>query len=218
MKNNFICFLVFAILVSLFANLSVSADSPLSGQVFVLDAGHGGVDPGTVVGEIYEKDINLKITFTLKNELEQLGANVILTRSGDYDLGTPNALYRKKSDFDHRIKMINHSNATYYLSIHLNYLSSSNYSGPQVFYSSVLDENQKIALHLQEYLNSKLNGTREVKKISNTIYMYSKLNVPGVLVECGFLSNANERSKLLDDNYLKEFAKYVAESFESLKI
>ena len=87
-----------------------------------------------------------------------------------------------------------------------------------MFYSSVVDENQKIALHLQEYLNSKLNGTREVKKISNTIYMYSKLNVPGVLVECGFLSNANERSKLLDDNYLKEFAKYVAESFESLKI
>ena len=43
--------------------------------------------------------------------------------------------------------------------------------------------------------------------------MYSKLKVPGVLIECGFLSNANERSKLLDDNYLKEFAKYVAESF-----
>lgn len=150
----------------------------------------------------------------LKSELETLGAKVILTRSGDYDLGTPNATYRKKSDFDHRIKIINHSNATYYLSLHLNYLSSSSYSGPQVFYSSVLDENQELALHLQEYLNSKLNGTREVKKISNTIYMYSKLKVPGVLIECGFLSNANERSKLLDDNYLKEFAKYVAESFK----
>lgn len=207
MKKNFIYFFVFAILVSLFTNISVSADSPLSGQVFVLDAGHGGVDPGTVVGEIYEKDINLKIAMYLKSELETLGAKVILTRSGDYDLGTPNATYRKKSDFDHRIKIINHSNATYYL-------SSSSYSGPQVFYSSVLDENQELALHLQEYLNSKLNGTREVKKISNTIYMYSKLKVPGVLIECGFLSNANERSKLLDDNYLKEFAKYVAESFK----
>ena len=180
----------------------------------MLDAGHGGVDPGTVVGEIYEKDINLKIAMYLKSELETLGAKVILTRSGDYDLGTPNATYRKKSDFDHRIKIINHSNATYYLSLHLNYLSSSSYSGPQVFYSSVLDENQELALHLQEYLNSKLNGTREVKKISNTIYMYSKLKVPGVLIECGFLSNANERSKLLDDNYLKEFAKHVAESFK----
>lgn len=205
---------MFVLFVSFFTNISVSADSPLLGKVFVLDAGHGGVDPGTVVGEIYEKDINLKITLALKSELELLGAKVILTRSGDYDLGTPNALYRKKSDFDHRIKIINHSNATYYLSIHLNYLSLSSYSGPQVFYSSVNDENKELAVHLQNYLNAKLNGIREVKKISNTIYMYSKLNVPGVLIECGFLSNVNERSKLLDDNYIQEFAKYVAESFK----
>ena len=81
MKKNFICFFVFAILISLFTNISVSADSPLSGQVFVLDAGHGGVDPGTVVGEIYEKDINLKIAMYLKSELETLGAKVILTPS-----------------------------------------------------------------------------------------------------------------------------------------
>ena len=215
MKKNFICFFVFAILVSMFTNLSVSAISPLSGKVVVLDAGHGGVDPGTVVGDIYEKDINLKIAMYLKSEFEQSGAQVIMTRSGDYDLGTPNATYRKKSDFDHRIKIINHSQATYYLSVHLNYLSLSSYSGPQVFYSSVKEENETIAVHLQEYLNFKLNGTREVKKISNTIYMYSKLNVPGVLIECGFLSNANERHKLLDDNYLKEFAKYVVESFQN---
>lgn len=216
MKKNFICFFVFAILVSLFTNISVSADSPLSGQVFVLDAGHGGVDPGTVVGEIYEKDINLKIAMYLKSELETLGAKVILTRSGDYDLGTPNATYRKKSDFDHRISYINKSKADYYLSIHLNYLSDASYSGVQVFYSTVQEQNKDLALSIQNYMNEKLGTDREIKKISNSIYMYSKLTVPGVLIECGFLSNSSERQLLQDENYIREFATYLAESFVSI--
>jgi len=191
----------------------VKANLPLSGKVFVVDAGHGGVDPGTVVGSVYEKDINLKLSIALRNELSRLGASVMLTREGDYDLGTPRATYRKKSDFDHRISYINHSNANYFISIHLNYLSDSSYFGPQVFYNNRNEENKTLALQVQGYLNSKLNTNREIKKLSNSIYMYSKLNKPGVLVECGFLSNANERKKLLDESYINLFAKYLAESF-----
>ncbi len=216
MKKNFICLFIFFILVSFVSFLPVGANEPLSGKIFVVDAGHGGVDPGTVVGNIYEKDINLKISLALKHELSNLGAQVFLTRESDYDLGTPKATYRKKSDFDHRISYINHSNANYFISIHLNYLEDGSYFGPQVFYNIRKEENQNIAEQVQNFLNSKLGTHREIKKLSNTIYMYSRLDVPGVLVECGFLSNSHDREQLLDDSYIQKFARYLAESFVNI--
>ncbi len=214
--KNYICLFLFCILACFFVLEPVGANFPLSGRVFVIDPGHGGVDPGTVVGSIYEKDINLDISLALRDELTKLGAIVYMTREGDYDLGTPKATYRKKSDFDHRISYINKSKADYYLSIHLNYLSDASYSGVQVFYSTVQEQNKDLALSIQNYMNEKLGTDREIKKISNSIYMYSKLTVPGVLIECGFLSNSSERQLLQDENYIREFATYLAESFVSI--
>ena len=216
MKNKCICLFLFLLLALLFTFPFASANAPLNGKTILIDIGHGGVDPGTVVGTTYEKDINLKIGLALREELKRLGANVLMTREGDYDLSTPKSSSRKRSDFDHRITYMNHSKANYYVSIHLNYLSDNSYYGPQVFYSNVLKENKDIAFKVQEFLNSKLSSHREIKKISNSIYMYSKLDIPGVLVECGFLSNANERKKLLSDDYVKLFAKYLAEAFQLL--
>ena len=135
MKKYLISFICFCILTTILYINPSFASGPLSNITYVIDIGHGGVDPGTVVGNIYEKDLNLKIGLKLRDKLNANGASVILTRDGDYDLGTPNANRRKKSDFDHRIKIINNSNANYYLSIHLNYLNDSNYYGPQVFYN-----------------------------------------------------------------------------------
>ena len=211
-KILFILFIIMLI-ITILLNFKIKATTYMGTYLFVLDAGHGGKDPGTISGSIYEKDINLQIVLYLKEELERLGARVILTRDGDYDLATPNAFRRKKSDFDHRISLINNSKADYYLSIHLNYLDDSSYYGPQVFYSTVNDKNKDIALKLQKELNSYLGTNREIKKISNTIYMYQRLTVPGVLIECGFLSNKNEREKLTNDKYLREYAKVVAKTF-----
>lgn len=179
---------------------------PLTGKVFVLDAGHGKEDSGTSYGNIYEKDINLKIVLELEKELGSLGAEIILTREGDYDLSRPNATYRKKSDFDNRIKIINESNADMYLSIHLNYLSDSKYFGPQVFY----EENDKIlAETIQKNMNIELKGEREIKKIPSHTYMYNKLTISGVLIECGFLSNPNERELLQTEEYQRMVAKSI---------
>ncbi len=158
----------------------------------------------------------MKISKYLKEALSDKGALVIMTRDGDYDLGTPKATYRKKSDFDHRIKVINQSHADYYVSIHLNYLEDFSYYGAQVFYNDKLKENKDIAESVQKYLNEKLATNRSEKKLSNSIYMYSKLDIKGVLVECGFLSNKKEREKLLDDNYLKNLAMYLTEAFEKI--
>ncbi len=203
--------------IMILANQIVLASLPLSGHLVVVDVGHGGADPGTIYQNIYEKDINLAISLKLEQELSRLGASVLLIRKGDYDLSKPNASWRKKSDFDNRIKLINESKADYYLSIHLNYLEDTSYYGPQVFYNEKKEKNQQIAMQIQSSLNQELNTNREIKKIPNLTYMYKELNVPGVLIECGFLSNAHERELLLQELYQQRLAKTIAEALGNLK-
>ena len=179
-------------------------DSRLVGKVIILDAGHGGKDRGTSVNGVYESDINLSLVFRLKKELSKHGVDVILTRDGDYDLSEPDATRRKKSDFDNRIKLINDSGADLYLSIHMNYLDDSRYYGAQVFYT---DGNEVLASNIQSNLDSPLKE----KKLISSIYMYKKLKVPGVLIECGFLSNDRERSLLQDSDYQDKLVDAIIE-------
>lgn len=207
MKKYFYVLFTFFLSTLILYALKVEAIMPLTGKTIVIDPGHGFKDPGTSYGKIYEKDINLNIALFLEKELGALGATVILTRDGDYDLSIPNASGRKRSDFNNRIKLINESNANMYLSIHLNYLSDASYYGPQVFYNK---DNKELAEVMQKVMNTELKGTREIKKIPSDTYMYSKLNVPGILIECGFLSNGVERNKLITDNYQKKIAKVIA--------
>lgn len=203
---------VFILLLVFFLEIvSVSAKNklPLKNVSIVIDPGHGGIDPGTIYNDIYEKDINLSISLFLKNELQKLGADVYLIRDGDYDLSYPNAIYRKKSDFDNRISIINNNNFDIYLSIHLNYLNDSSYYGPQVFYSNKND--MKFANLMQNVLNKKLDTSRNIKLIDKSLYMYSKLNISGLLIECGFLSNSNDRNNLVNIEYQKKLSKIIAE-------
>lgn len=201
--------IVFICLISIFTYIKVNAMLPLSGKVIVVDAGHGGKDPGTISGNIYESEINLKIAKYLEYYLSKNGATVILTRDDKYDLSSPKIYNRKRSDFDNRIKIINNSNADLYLSIHLNYLSDSSYYGPQVFYNR---DNEQLASVVGKYLNKKTKTKRDIKKIPSNTYMYSKLKIPGILIECGFLSNYNERVKLKTENYQKKIAQYITEA------
>ena len=208
MKKYFNVLFTFFICVLVFYSLKVEAILPLTGKYIIIDVGHGAEDVGTSYGKVYEKDINLAISKYLEEELIKLGAEVSLTRDGDYDLSTPNANYRKRSDFDNRIKKINESGADIYLSIHINYLSDASYKGAQVFYNK---ENKELASIIQNHLNKDLNSNREIKKIPNDTYMYSKLKVDGVLIECGFLSNAYERNLLLNSDYQEKIAKVISE-------
>ena len=170
----------------------------LIGKRIIIDVGHGGKDSGTVYDDIKEKDLNLSIALKLKEELIMNGVDVIMTRDGDYDLALPNANRRKKSDFDNRIEMINDSGANMYLSIHINYLGNAKYYGAQVFYTK---GNNDIADYIQEEFINDLKSPMNSRILSNDIYMYKKLNIPGVLIECGFLSNSKERKLLVDDSY-----------------
>ncbi len=195
----FIIFICFAMKIC----YSMELETKLLNKTIIIDSGHGGKDGGSVVNGILEKNINLQISLKLKDILIKNGANVIMTRDGDYDLSSPNVNRRKKSDFDNRISLINNASADLYISIHLNYLSDSRYSGAQVFYTK---GNEYLAEIMQESLASYLKTKMPAKKLSNTIYMYKKLNVPGVLIECGFLSNEKERNLLITDKYQERIA------------
>lgn len=183
-------------------------DSKLIGKVIILDAGHGGKDKGTSVGKIYESDINLSIVKKLKKELIKHGVDVILTREGDYDLSAPNVYRRKKSDFDNRIKIINNSGADLYLSIHINYLLDSRYYGSQVFYT---DSNSDLAVAIQDSLIANLHSPLKSKRLNDSIYMYKNLSIPGVLIECGFLSNDSERRLLIKGEYQKKIVDSIVQ-------
>lgn len=208
---------LFLIALCFLSEKIVFASLPLAGKIIVIDSGHGGLDPGTMYKDIYEKDINLSISLALEEELKSLGAEVILIRYGDYDLSKPKSSWRKKSDFDNRIQIINNSNADYYLSIHLNYLDDSSYYGPQVFYNRKSENNKALAEQIQMDLNKELKTNREIKTIPSSTYMYGRLKTPGVLIECGFLSNARERELLQQEAYQKKLAKIIASSVSNLK-
>lgn len=199
--------IIFIISIFLLSSVFGKDNLFLVGRIIVIDPGHGYLDPGTSYENIYEKDINLNIILYLKEKLESNGAIVYMTRDGDYDLSTPNAIYRKKSDFDNRINLINNSNADIYLSIHLNYLSDFKYYGPQVFYNG---KNIYFANIMQDVLNKGLNSNRKIKTIPNDTYMYSRLKVNGLLIECGFLSNYEDRQKLITNEYQKKVANLIS--------
>ena len=206
-KLTLLLLLFLILIISIFNVNASNLTFPLLGKTIYLDAGHGGVDNGATVNNVKEKDLNLQIVYKLKETLTNAGATVLLTRKDDNDISNPQALYRKKSDFDNRIKLINNSNADLYISIHQNIYQNKKYSGPQVFY---VKDNQKLAEIMQNTLNKYLNTKRKVKTINNT-YMYKLLTKKGILIECGFISNDNERYKLKTEEYQIKLSKIITE-------
>lgn len=210
-KYKMFTLFVFLLLVIGVGFVNASNNNSLKNKVIYIDPGHGGVDPGTIYKNIYEKDINLKISLNLKKKLEEKGAIVYLTRSDDYDLSVTNTINRKRSDLSRRANSINKSNCDLYLSIHLNSESTGTWRGPQVFYDDVNSSNQEIALVIQKYLN-KLFGTDREYKLVNDLYLEKRVKVPGVLIEVGFLSNSNDRYLLLNDSFIDKVSNCITNS------
>ena len=205
--------IIFLFLLTIFCNVNAYInEAPLVGKVVYLDAGHGGVDPGAYYKDMYEEDINLSITLKLRDYLLTKGCTVYLTRDGDYDLSNPKARLRKRSDLSNRASLIDKSNADLYLSIHLNSSTSTAWKGAQVFYDDINKNNKDYALIFQKNFNSNLGSKREEKEIKN-LYMYKNIkNVPGLLLEVGFISNANERQLLNKEWYQNKIVKVITKS------
>ena len=167
---------------------------------------HGGRDPGAEYLNIKEKDIALEIVKKLQKELEQYGATVLLTRDDDYDLSTTDSINKKRSDLLKRANLINESKCDIYLSIHLNASTSTKWKGLQIFYDSVNIKNEVLANSINETLKNKISYVRKTKNVNN-YYMYSRINIPGILIETGFITNDSDRYLLKNKDYQLKLAK-----------
>ncbi len=207
------------VLSLLFSNVQYKSDItlvptmtvPVTNKVIVLDAGHGSPDEGATSSDgTSEASINLQIVLKLQKLLESSGATVILTRYDEnaiYELDAETISQKKVSDIKNRVKIGNESSADIFVSIHLNKIPESKYSGWQTFYKDGNEKSTSLATCIQNNLNTTINtpNNRQPLKLDN-IYIMKYVEIPIALVECGFLSNQEEESKLVTDEYQSKLA------------
>ncbi|MBO5711845.1 MAG: N-acetylmuramoyl-L-alanine amidase [Acholeplasmatales bacterium] len=178
------------------ALISVSAHNE---KIVVIDAGHGGEDGGASYLNCVESEINLEIAYELKKVYEENGYKVIMTRKDNSSLC--DGSFNKREDMNNRVNIVNSSNALYLISIHLNTFSDPKYSGAQTFYSTSNFKSILLADLIQTSIISNLRNTSRSIVERDNIYLLNKVTIPAVIVECGFLTNDNERSKLINKEY-----------------
>lgn len=190
---------------------SQETETPSKNTVLVLDAGHGGFDPGKVgVNGALEKDINLSIVMKLKTLLEEEGFTVYLTREKDTLLGPANSTSKKKDDMIARINMITELKPYFTISIHQNSFTDASSSGPQVFYYKDSEEGATMAQVIQDVLNTQLSPAKSRAPQANAnYYLLTRIPTPTVIVECGFLSNPTEADLLTQDEYQSRVANAI---------
>lgn len=179
----------------------------LGDKVVLIDAGHGGVDPGAVgKSAVLEKDVTLAVSKRLQVLIQQSGAKAIMVREEDNDLGSSQGLLkRKREDLAKRIQMAMDSHAEVYISIHANSFPNSSLTGAQTFYHSDSPEGKKLAQAIQQELNVMTKGKR-IAKGNQDIYVLKKANQAAVTVELGFLSNPEEEQLLTKPEYQQQLA------------
>lgn len=208
------CIILLAAMYVLGGSIGDLQVSGVTGDCYIvaIDPGHGGNDPGKTVGDIYEKDINLKMAMKLKSELEEKGIKVVITRDTDTGLYSETDTNKKIADMKNRCRIINESNANILISIHQNSYSAQSVKGAQVFFYENSKEGEKLAGILQSAIKTKIdNENARQHKANDSYYILLNVEMPAVIVECGFLTNPDECKKLLDENYQKEMAQAIAE-------
>lgn len=174
----------------------------------VVDAGHGGKDPGKVgVTGCYEKDINMQIAEKLKGFLEMEGIEVVFTRDDDYGLYSEMDSNKKSADMRNRVSLIEETNPILTVSIHQNSYTDESIKGAQTFYYSGSEESKKLAGNIQTRLVNTLDKENHRKeKTNDSYYLLKNTTSPIVIVECGFLSNTEECKALESDYYQEKVA------------
>ena len=169
----------------------------------VIDAGHGGGDPGKVgINGVNEKEVNLQIAERVKKYLEAAGVKVVMTRETDEGLNDPGASNKKVQDMKRRIALIDKTDPVVTVSIHQNSYPEEYVHGAQVFYYNTSVQGKRLAQLIQDQLVKKADpeNTRQVKA-NDSYYLLKKTEIPIVIVECGFLSNSAEAEKLCTPEY-----------------
>ena len=147
----------------------VSNESAGKEKVIVIDAGHGGADPGMVgIDGLEEKGINLAVSMKLKESLENQGFTVVMTRTEDQGLYQEETRNKKVQDMQKRIEIMEKAKPLLAVSIHQNSYTEESVKGPQVFYYESSAEGQKLAVSIQNALNTELSPERARKEKGNT--------------------------------------------------
>ena len=179
----------------------------------VIDPGHGGEDGGAVSDSgISESVYNLEISLRLNDLINLLGYQTKMIRYADVSVYTKGETLSEKkiSDLKERVRVVNETDGALLLSIHQNYYADSRYSGAQTFYADT-DGSESLAKDLQADFVSVLNpGSRRMAKKSNGVYLMEHIRCPGVLIECGFLSNPPETRLLKTEAYQKKLCSVIA--------
>ena len=226
-KSNVILIgLIFALLLAIYS-LNMDADTQASTtgsdiqKTVIVDAGHGGEDPGKVssYSDLKEKDLNLIIAFKLKKLLEDEDYKVIMTREEDklvYSEGTTNIYNKRKQDLTRRKDIMDTSGAHIVVSMHMNSFPETKYYGAQTFYPPDSPDSLKLAASIQTSMREMLdkNNKRQPQVQKDPFVILVDLKTPTIIVECGFLSNAEEEKKLGTDEYQSKVAAAVKDGID----
>ena len=211
----YIMILFLFLVVPLLGNhaVTVIANTAQPNHTIVIDAGHGGIDGGAVsCTGVYESHINLEIAQKLDDLMHLLGLRTVMIRNTDRSIHTQGSTIaaKKVSDIKERIRIVDSAANAILISIHQNNFNDPQYSGTQVFYNAhptSMNLAKKLQSDFRENLNP--NNRRQIKK-SSGIYLMEHIDCPGILVECGFLSNPAEEERLRDQTYQKNICSVIS--------
>ncbi len=203
--------------------LQASGKGRPSAQVVVVDAGHGGADGGAVAEDgTTEASVNLAVAKRLEAVLTLLGQETAMVRTEDVSIhseGVEGLRNQKVSDIHNRVDLVNAAGDAALISIHQNSLPQvRSVHGAQVFYNG-REGADTLAASVQAALNQAVNSGNEKqeKAIGSSVYLLSHVDAPGILVECGFLSNAEETALLRSDPYQTKLALTIAAGYLQYK-
>ena len=184
----------------------------------VIDAGHGGIDGGaTSCTGVLESHLNLEIALRLEDMFHLLGYDTVMIRRTDESIYTQgNTIAAQKvSDLKERVRIANETAGAILISLHQNTYSDSRYRGAQVFYADG-DDSKKLAQVLQQNLVSILNpGSQRKSKPAKGVYLMEHISCPGILIECGFLTNPEEEAQLKSSEYQTNLCAVITATLSS---
>ncbi len=182
--------------------------------VVVVDAGHGGIDPGVSgASGAKESEINLSLAKELGKQLKKAGYEVVYTRNSNTVLYLNDEPNKKQADMKRRKDIIENANASLVISLHCNKFPQTERRGAQVFFTQGSEQSTALANNVQTKINE-LNKTyngREFDALKGEYYILLCSKSPSILVECGFLSNAEDEKLLISVDYQEKICQKIIE-------
>lgn len=195
------------------------AAGPLSGRTIVVDPGHGGADPGAIANGLEEKQITLPIGLAVGRLLGSEGATVIYTRTTDTTIGPPHDI---RAGLAERVALANSSHADAFISVHANAIADRSFTGVMTFYGTpsgyvdganrppaLVNQSQLLAEDVQRGV---VQATREgdFGVRAADFFVLGNAAMPAVLVETGFITNAQQAVALSTPTFQQQIAQGIA--------